>query len=283
MRKKIIVQKNKKPSELMDEFGISRATAYRAKRRGYFVLNYHHTDVVIDDDFMQKWHEVIMRAINFAIRKWRSIVREDIFEIGILSYHDMVGEIYLNVYEKSGLRPDGLGNSVEHRDRVFYWVFKVSFFATWSVAKKHIFRQKDRESFCLKDQLNGRTEVAMDHNIVFASPSPPAAPFFNLESLGEEERVVLLAYLHGWDVQEVLQFFPGKDESSIEEMLDSAIRKLRKEEGVDEHRPYPPMPRKANHESALRALRAKAAQKIMEVKNFLADREVKSAKKGGEE
>ena len=270
MRKKIFLTDQERKlsvAVLMDKYGISRATAFRAKARGWFFSNYHHTEVVPDRDFMVRWHRDVMKAINFAIRKWRSIFREDIFQGGVLSYHDLVGEVYLQVFLRSGLRPREIEDS---RDRVFYWVFKVAFWAVWRTVQKHIFKVEDREDFYLKDKLNGRSDVPMDHDLNFSS-SPSSHSFFmeeiNMDVLSREERIVFLAYLYGWTVSEVMEVL-SLTASMVRDTLAAAIQKLRRQWGVEDRRPYPPMPWKVKRAPELRAVRAKAAQKIKELNFF---------------
>ena len=95
--RKKIEYKGETVGELMRKYGISRATAFRARRRGYFWVNYHVREINVD---MREF------PVENAIRIAKAVFCKHFYDWWE-EKEDLIQEALLRMLETSGVSKDG--------------------------------------------------------------------------------------------------------------------------------------------------------------------------------
>jgi len=106
-REKIEIDKNLSVEEIQKKYGVSRATAYRGKKRGLLYPNYHNKIINKDKEWFNKNYEQLQEEVKKAIVKffhYKGYLEKDIKKV-LLPYgeDDLLQHVLYNFYLKSGI------------------------------------------------------------------------------------------------------------------------------------------------------------------------------------
>jgi hypothetical protein len=105
-REKIEINKDLSTAQIMEEYGCSRATAWRAKNRGWLFTGYHTREVAVNTDWASDNIEEIQTSANIGVRAYLKRLSQgadrSISELcAPLSPEDFIQEAVLRLVELS--------------------------------------------------------------------------------------------------------------------------------------------------------------------------------------
>lgn len=104
-RKKITISPDMDEKMIQEKFGVSRTTAWRAKKQGWLFKNYHERLVLWDSDWAEAHVEEIRASAKTGARFALAMLSKTVSEIQPFEFDDLVSCAYVKLMELSG-HPD---------------------------------------------------------------------------------------------------------------------------------------------------------------------------------
>jgi len=111
-REKVNIQKDMSTKDIMQKFGVSQTTAYRAKKTGWLIKNYSRNQIIIDRD---NFHP----AKSYSVAKqvyWKKFRKNPIAEC---IKDDLIQTAVMLMFMQSGKVKEGANE--KYNDKYGYW------------------------------------------------------------------------------------------------------------------------------------------------------------------
>ncbi|MFA5886227.1 MAG: hypothetical protein WC863_00425 [Patescibacteria group bacterium] len=262
--------------EFVNKYKVSRATYYRAKKSGYFMLEYHKREIEINSVFVENNLALIFECAKMASyivarRYWGPLYWREIQKKFGITTVDFRDEAFLRIVERSAHIAEKTAGASDSSRRCY--MLKAAKYAVQEFISLKLFRYSDRNSRFdeennEEDDRSGRIFSYDPTNEIHARVDTMGSRTEKIiRLLNENERKIFLAICAGWDREEIA-FLDNIDNITSTEILDrikKIIKKIRLLYGISEGRVdwYPPKTDK-NHSEELRQLRKKVAQYLNE-------------------
>ncbi|HNZ86802.1 MAG TPA: hypothetical protein PLD95_04500 [bacterium] len=144
IRKKVAIPKEMTIKKTMEEYHVSRATAFRAKERGWLFMNEKKREINVDNNWIEKnrgkIEECARKAAKFAMKKFQ-ISNQD---LAPYDFEDILAEAKLRILQLSG-------NDNRKSDD---WLISAGINSALEFIKTKIFSPKKFEKNNLEEYIN---------------------------------------------------------------------------------------------------------------------------------